>query len=186
MAGNDPPVPRLAAGAAPDTLGTMAQAQPVPLPIPRPPGEPAWDITFTRLAQAVQPGVEACALDLARRLEAIGVGSEMQVRQTPRGLSTFLALLGRRGLIGLVDMTLVDGMAVGHGPCATLDIRLLDACGDAVADGLTVSVLDRSLHGAAALQALQAHMARAATAVYVETLAHFDLLQPARAGPGRA
>ncbi len=144
-----------------------------------PPRQPAWDITVTRLVRAVRPQVEACALDLARRFEAIGLSSDTQVRQTPRGLSTFLALVGQRGLICIIDMTLVDGMAVGQGPCAVLDIRLLDACGDVAADGLAGEGLGRPCHETAAAEALSREsLERAAVAVYVATLAQFDLLRP--------
>ena len=141
-----------------------------PNAIPAPPSEPAWDVTVTRLTRTIGPRVEACAQGLARRFQAIALGSDTQVRQTPRGLSIFLALVGQRGLIGIVDMTLVDGMAVGRGPCAALDIRLLDACGD---------VLDRACSETLAVDALSPeNLDRAATAVYVATLAQFDLLQP--------
>ena len=133
-----------------------------PHALPTPPREPAWDIAFTRLVQALRPQVETCTGDLARRFQALGVRSEVEVRPTPRGLSTFLALLGQRGLIGLVDLTLVDGMTVGQGPHALLDIRLLDACGDVVAEALAAGHLDR-----------------AANVVYVAALAHFELLRPA-------
>ena len=160
---------------ATDTVFFMAQSH----PIPAPPGEPSWDIAFTRLTRDVLPRVEACALDLARRFQAIGLGSDTHVRQTPRGLSTFLALVGQRGLICIIDMTLVDGMAVGQGPCAALDIRLLDACGDVVADGLASGVQGRTALETSSAQALTStNLDRAATAVYVATLGHFDLLRP--------
>ena len=180
MAGNDPPVPEMTAHETPDTVVAMIQ----PNAIPPPPGEPAWDITFTRLTQIARPRVEACARDLALRFQAIGVGSDTQMRQTPRGLSTFLALVGRRGLICIVDMTLVDGMAVGQGPCAALDIRLLDACGEVVADGLANGMQSRaSTEHSVAMALTSGNLDRAATAVYVTTLAQFDLLRPvARCG----
>ena len=166
LAGDHPPVPGMASVRAPDTVFSMSQ----PNAIPAPPSEPAWDITVTRLTRAVRPQVEAWALDLARRFHALGLGSETQVRQTPRGLSTFLALVGQRGLICIIDMTLVDGMAVGQGPCAALDIRLLDACGD---------VLGRAHSAPLAVEALDPeNLDRAAAAVYVATLAQFDLLRP--------
>jgi len=175
MACNDLPVPGMASGRSADTVFSMAR----PHPTPTPSGEPAWDIAFTRLAQAVRPQVEACTRDLARRFQAMGLGSEMDVRQTPRGLSTFLALVGQRGLICIVDLTLVDGMAVGQGPCAALDIRLLDACGDVVAAGLAHGMQGRAFHDGSAAQALSSEqLDRSATAVYVATLAHFDLLRP--------
>ncbi len=165
----------MASDRAPDTVFSMSQ----PNAIPAPPSEPAWDVTVTRLTRAVQPRVEACAQSLARRFHAIDLGSDMQVRQTPRGLSTFLALLGHRGLICIVDMTLVDGMVVGRGPCAALNIRLLDACGDVAADGLASGVLGRACHETSAAEALSSeNLDRAATAVYVAALAQFDLLRP--------
>jgi hypothetical protein len=100
---------------------------PQPSVLPTPPSDPEWVIRFTRLARDARPGVDACVLDLAQRFRAIGLGSETRFAPTPRGQSTFLALVGQRGLICIVDLTLVDGMAVGQGPCAALDIRLLDA-----------------------------------------------------------
>jgi hypothetical protein len=146
---------------------------------PAPPSEPAWDVTVTRLMRYLRPQVEALALDLAHRFQAIGLGSDTQVRNTPRGLSTFLALMGRRGLICIVDMTLVDGMAVGQGRCTALDIRLLDACGDLAADGLASGALGRASHETPAAEVLSPEsLDQAATAVYVATLAQFDLLRP--------
>ncbi|MEO8299935.1 MAG: hypothetical protein ABI574_19255 [Burkholderiales bacterium] len=153
----------------------MAQPHPAPA-LPR---ATAWDITFTRLAQAMLPQVEAFALDLARRFQALGLGVEREGRQTPRGLSTFLAIVGERGLICIVDLTLVDGMATCQGPCAALDIRLLDACGDVVAEGLAHGMPVRNAGENLAAQALMSDkLGRAATAIYVATLGHFELLRP--------
>lgn len=77
----------MASDRAPDTVFSMSE----PRAFPAPPSEPAWDVSVTRLLRAVRPQVEACAQGLARRFHAIGLGSDTQVRQTPRGLSTFLA-----------------------------------------------------------------------------------------------
>jgi hypothetical protein len=173
MARKDLPHPGIASVGEPDTVSSMVQ----PNAFPVPPSEPAWDITFTRLTRAVRPRVEAFVRDLARRFQAIGLGSDATFTQTPRGLSTFLALVGQRGLICIVDLTLVDGMAVGQGPCAALDIRLLDACGDVVADGLASGAQGCSFAENSANQALSSeNLDRAVTAVYVATLAQFDLL----------
>ena len=102
--------------------------------------------------------------------------------QTPRGLSTFLALIGQRGLVCIVDLTLVDGMAIGLGPRASLDIRLLDACGDVVAGGLASGVSGlasgETCETSAAATLSAESLDRAATAVYVAALAQFDLLRP--------
>jgi len=176
MAGDDLPVPAMTASRAPDTVLVMPQ----PSAIPKPPSQPAWDITVTRLMRAVRPQIESCALHLARRFQAIGLGSDVQVQQTPRGLSTFLALVGQRGLICIVDMTLVDGMALGQGPYASLDIRLLDACGDVAAEGLASGVLGRGCNESSVAEALSPeNLDHATTVVYFATLAQFDLLRQA-------
>jgi hypothetical protein len=104
-----------------------------PVPLPDSPAANGWDIEFTRLAREVQGRVRALVQDLTQRFHAAGLDCDVQIRQTPRGLSTFLALVGQRGLLCIVDMTLIDGMAVACEPGAALDIRLLDACGDSAA-----------------------------------------------------
>jgi hypothetical protein len=150
-----------------------------PHAFPTPPGMPAWDITLTRMTQAVRPQLLACVHALARRFEAIGLRSDLCVRQTPRGLSTFLSLVGRRGLVCILDLTLVDGLAVGRGPSAALDIRLLDACGDVVTDGFARGMTGLALpSNGKAVAFAAADLDRAATSVYIATLAQFDLLQP--------
>jgi len=114
---------------------------------------------------------------LARRFQAMGLGCDTTVAQTPRGVSVFLALLGPRGLIGIVDMTLVDGQALGKVPSAALDLRLLDACGDVVAPDLARHAPARVFHDASgAVNAITpAHLAPMLTAVYLTALALFDL-----------
>ena len=143
-----------------------------------PPSEPVWDVTFTRAANAVRPAVGACMRELARRFHALSLATEQQARQTPRGMSAFLCVVGQRGLLCIVEITLVDGMAVGQGPRATLDVRLLDACGDVVAESLANGLKQgpglENLTG----QLLPAEtLSQAATAIYVSALGHFELLQ---------
>ena len=146
---------------------------------PASPREPAWDTTFTRLTRAVLPQIQACALEMAHRFQAIGVGSDTQVQQTPRGLSTFLALFGQRGLICILDLTLVDGMAVNQGPRATLDMRLLDACGDVVQENFCAGMQGRTFDDFLATKApFSEFLGRAATGIYVAALAQFDLIRP--------
>ncbi len=167
-----PPIRGMALRAVADTVCCMYTS----CPPPARPGEPSWDRTFTRLTQAVRPRMEAFAHNLGRRFLAMGLGCDRQARQTPRGQSNFVALLGARGLIGIVDLTLVDGIAVGQGPCAMLDIRLLDACGDVVAGSLGKGLKGHVYHENSALQVFTPeNMDRAATAVYVAALGHFDL-----------
>jgi hypothetical protein len=177
MRGNDPPISAMEARSLPDTAYSMNQ----PRRTPRPPIEPAWDTTFTRLTRALSPRIGECASKLDRRFKTIGLKSDIQVRQTPRGLSTFLSVVGGRGLIFIVDMTLIDGMAVGQGPWATLNIRLLDACGDIVAGGLGAGLKGHSFHDISAAQALASEsLEQAVTAVYVTALGLFDLRSIAR------
>jgi hypothetical protein len=165
-------VPTMPERCALQTGFTMAH----PHPAFSPPSEPAWDVTFTRLANAVRPGVDACAQELVRQFRAMGLGSDQQMRQTPRGCSVFLSVLGRRGLLCIVDITLIDGIAVGQGRFATLDIRLLDACGDVVAEGLARGLTCLAKPGDASVPpiSLQA-MLQAATVVFVCALGYFDL-----------
>ena len=156
----------------PDTGYTMNQ----PYPTPIPPSQNAWDIALTRLARAVSGRIAGCAAELERRFTAHGLRSDLQVRQTPRGLSTILALMGTRGLVCIIDLTLIDGMAVGRGPCTSLDIRLLDACGDIAAAGLGASVQGTAFDEPSALELWTAdRMSQAATSVYLATLGLFDL-----------
>lgn len=148
----------------------------IPHPIPAAPSQPSWEITVTRLAQALQPRLDACAQALLRRFQGIGLRGDVQTRQTPHGQSTFLALVGQRGLIGIVDISLLDGMALGQEPYVALDVRLLDACGDVVMAALAQR---EPLQSAAELASSDAFspesLDRAMTTVYVASLAQFDL-----------
>jgi hypothetical protein len=104
-----------------------------PVPSPGSPDAVGWDIEFTRIAREVQGRIRVLVQDLTARFLAAGLDCDVQTRQTPRGLSTFLALVGQRGLLCMVDVTLIDGMTIARERGATLDIRLLDACGDSAA-----------------------------------------------------
>jgi hypothetical protein len=153
----------------------MATASQHPTELPH---EPNWDVTFTRLAQLAQPLIKILGLDLARRFNSLGLSSNWQVRPTPRGVSHFLALVGQRALICIVDMTLVDGMTVGEGHRAKLDIRLLDACGEVVAGGLGSELQARSFHDGLSAQAvISGNLKQTAATVYVAALGHFELLR---------
>jgi hypothetical protein len=172
LRGDVPAITTLTARAPPDTGYTMNQPHPTPIPS----GPPGWDIAFTRLTRAVSGRLAVCAANMERRFKTHGLSSDMQVRQTPRGLSTFMALMGARGLICIVDITLVDGLAVGKGPCTSLEIRLLDACGDVVATGLGNSVQGIAFDAHSALQLWTPDkLAQATTTVYMAALGHFDL-----------
>lgn len=148
-------------------------------PVP-PPGAAAaigWDLAFTRLAGAVQARLDLLVEGLTSRLNAAGRECDVQVRQTPRGVSTFLAVVGPRGLDFIVDMTLVDGMAVAGVPAASLDVRLLDACGDPAA-----TCWPASSEGALTFQTTVDRIlawddiGRCATSVCVLAMGHFDLV----------
>jgi hypothetical protein len=144
-----------------------------------PPGFPAatgWDVEFTRIAREVQGRVRMLVQVLTARFVAAGLDCDVQTRQTPRGLSTFLALVGQRGLLCMVDVTLIDGMAGAREPGAALDIRLLDACGDPAA-----RCSPRLKNGASAYQATSddifaiVQVAEFATAIHLLVMGVFGL-----------
>jgi hypothetical protein len=144
------------------------------------PREHGWDIAFTRLSLQVMPQVETCLRELAQHFHGIGLSCDRQVRQTPRGLSAFLAVVGRRGLLFIVDITLIDGMAVDSQAGAALHIRLLDACGDTVAHCSSQPVagapqFESTPEGVLAAAGLR----QAVTSIYVTAIAHFDLVPKA-------
>ena len=139
------------------------------------PGYTDWDIAFTRISRQVAPEIDACLRELAPRLQAMGLHCDLQSRQTPRGQSSLLAAVGQRGLLFIIDITLIDGMAVAGLRGATLDVRLLDACGDTVAHcsaeaGTTVYRTNADEIIAAV------DLARSATSVFVMAMGHFDLV----------
>ena len=146
------------------------------VPLPGSPAASGWDIEFTRIAREVQGRIRVLVQDLTARFLAAGLDCDVQTRQTPRGLSTFLALVGQRGLLCLVDLTLVDGMATARQRGAALDIRLLDACGDAAA-----TCLSHRPDGAPAYQATadgvlaMAQLAVCATAIHLMVMGVFGL-----------
>jgi hypothetical protein len=141
---------------------------------PAPPGEPAWDIQFTRLASVVGPQMTACTEDIVRRFRSMGLGCDAQTRQTPRGVSNFVAVMGERGLICIVDITLLDGMALGQGAYASLETRLLDARGDVVATALGKSVDGQTFNAVSAANVITTqNLGQVATAVFVAALGLF-------------
>jgi hypothetical protein len=146
------------------------------LPLPGSHAARCWDMEFTRIARDVQGRVRVLVQDLTTRFLAVGLDCDVQTRQTPRGLSTFLALVGQRGLLCMVDVTLIDGMAIAREPGATLDIRLLDACGDSAArisphlnDGKTT--YQATSDGILAID----QVAACATAIHVTVMGMFGL-----------
>ena len=158
-----------------------------PGPHPDSPTESGWDIEFTRLAREVQSRILVLVQDLTGRFHAAGLGCDVQMRQTPRGLTTFLALVGQRGLLCMVDLTLIDGMTAARERGAALDIRLLDACGDSAAR--------YSLHGIDGASACQAtsdgilalnQVGPCATAIHLLVIGVFGLSPSARRGSERA
>lgn len=148
--------------------------KPVPdLAAPSPYG---WDIAFTKIHRALQPHVDAGMLDLMRRFQAVGLLGELQMRQTPRGQSTFLSLSDRRGLLFIVDVTLVNGLVVARQQGARLDIRLLDGNGDVLAAGLVGDETDKAIYHLGAEQVIDAaDLARAIPSVYLLAICCIDV-----------
>lgn len=97
------------------------------------PTQPHWDMAFTRISQRFLDHVEMCVEDLTPGFRGAGLWGDLQVRQTPRGMSAFFAVAGDSGLLFILDFTLVDGMTVARHPGAAADVRLLDASGDVLA-----------------------------------------------------
>lgn len=142
---------------------------------PASPAEPAWDIQFTRLVQSVGPQIAGCTADIMRWFKAIGLDSDAQALQTPRGISHFVAISGQRGLICIVDITLIDGMALGRGACAWLDTRLLDASGDVVATNLGKCISGHTVDAKSASKLLSMqNMGQVTTTVFVAALGLFQ------------
>jgi hypothetical protein len=148
-----------------------------PVPKSAVPTDHGWDIAFTRISRHALPHVNGCLQGLALRFEAIGLRCEMQLRHTPRGLSRFLAVTGQRGLLFIVDITLIDGIAVAGIRGAALDVRLLDACGDTVAHCAEKPASAAPSYQPHADEILAAAgLDRSAVSVFVMAMAHFDLV----------
>ena len=147
-----------------------------PAPPTSVPGDRGWDIAFTRLSREVLPQVEAGVQRLTHRFQARGLLCDVQMRHTPRGLSTFLAVVGQRGLLFIVDITLIDGMAVAGCPGAVLDVRMLDARGETVAQCGATRLPGAPVYSACSAEILAAaDLARCATTMFVMAVGHFDL-----------
>ena len=148
--------------------------------VPGNPDDPGWDIAFTRIARGVAPYVAACVQALSLRFQTIGLQCDPQSRQTPRGESSLLAVVGRRGLLFIVDITLIDGMAVAGLRGAALDVRLLDACGDTVGHCSAAGGPGARFFRTVTDEVIAAaDLARAATSVFVMAMGHFDLVTSA-------
>jgi len=131
------------------------------------------------MSRQVAPEVDACLRELAPRFQAIGLHCDLQSRQTPRGQSSLLAAVGRRGLLFIVDITLIDGMVVAGLRGATLDVRLLDACGDTVAH-CSAAESGAPVYRTSADEVIAAaELARSSTSVFVMAMGHFDLVAAA-------
>lgn len=149
------------------------------------PGGHAWDIALTRLSRKVLPHVEAGVQRLTHRFQALGLLCDVQMRHTPRGLSTFLAVGGKRGLLFIVDVTLIDGMAVAGCPGAVLDIRMLDASGETAAQCGATRVPGAPVYSACSGEILAAaDLGRCATTMFAMAMGHFDLAPAVQGGLG--
>lgn len=140
------------------------------------PGDRGWEIAFTRLSREVLPHVEAGVQGLTRRFQARGLLCGVQKQHTPRGLSTFLSVVGQRGLLFIVDFTLIDGLLLAGCPGAALEVRMLDACGETLAQCAATPVTGAPIYSACAAEILAAaDLPRCATTMFVMALGRFDL-----------
>ena len=145
------------------------------------PAQPHWDMAFTRLSRRFLDQVEICVVDLTAGFRTAGLWGDLQVRQTPRGISAFFAVAGDRGLLFILDFTLVDGMAVARHPGAAADVRLLDASGDVLAHCPSTHPGARRAHHASIEQVIAADgECLKAGAVYAMVNTYFDISRPAR------
>ena len=153
------------------------------------PGARDWDIGFTRVWRDVQPQIDACLLELKRRFQSVGLSCadfKMQTRQTPRGQSTFLSVVGWRGLLFIVDITLIDGMKVAGCPGAALHVRLLDACGDIVENSTANANGVSQRYRTVASEIIEsAGLAATASSAYLMAICHFDLADSIARNAGR-
>ena len=149
------------------------------IPVPAVPHARGWDIAFTRISQEALPEVDACLREMTLRFLAVGLTCDEHVRQTPRGLSTFLAVAGGRGLLLIVDVTLIDGMAVARHRGAALNMRLLDACGEVVSDCTPATEPGAPIYRSSAHEVIAAaDLARCTNTMFVTAAARFDLVLP--------
>jgi uncharacterized membrane protein (UPF0127 family) len=142
------------------------------------PQTPSWDVAFTKISGRVMTRVQECADELVSRLSASGLACELRRHQTPRGLSLFLTVVGQRGLLFILDVTVIDGMAVARKQGAMLDVRLLDADGDvqvsatspcSSGSGIFYSTSDQVILAAGAVLNV--------TSLHLLAMGHFDLVQ---------
>lgn len=145
------------------------------------PAQPHWDMVFTRLSRRFLDQVEICVEVLAPCLRAAGLWGDLQVRQTPRGISAFFAVAGDRGLLFIVDFTLADGMIVARYPGASADVRLLNARGDVLAHCPPRQPGERRAYHATFEQVVAADgECLEAGSVYAMASTYFDISRPAR------
>ena len=133
-----------------------------------------WDLAFTRMSEEVLVTVNRCAFELTRLLSASALFCDLRQRLTPRGTSTFLSVVGQRGLIFIVDFTIVYGMAASGRRGVFLDVRLLDACGDVVA---WCSPEPHAAYYSSAKAVVEAAGGGlSATALHMISMGHFDIV----------
>lgn len=158
-----------------------------PVPVPDGPAASGWDIEFTRLSGKVLRRVQKLVQELAARFGAAGLECDVRVRQTPRGLSTYLAVVGQRGLLFIVDMTLIDGLAVARLRGACLDIRLLDGCGDPAVHCSPHSLDDVSAFRTTLDEIMaEDQIGPCATTICLLAMGHFGLIAAATPGTERS
>ena len=123
--------------------------------------------------------------ELTHRFQAYGLLCDVQMRHTPRGLSTFLSVVGQRGLLFIVDVTLIDGMEVAGCPGAALDVRMLDARGETVAHCAAIRQPGSPAYGARSGEILAAaDLGRCVNTMFAIAVGHFDLAPALEGGFG--
>lgn len=107
----------------------------------------------------------------------MGLTCDRQVKPTRRGLTTFLAAVGQRGLLFMVEISLLVVVQPAGQRDVMVDATLLDACGDVVAPCITAHRMVPGCRQACCEHILaDTDLTRAMTSIYVLAMAHFDLV----------
>ncbi len=88
---------------------------------------PGWDIEVTRMVAALVPRFSRHFDELGRLLTVTGMTLRPEYGLSLAGYEANLNLVGRHGLLCRLQLSVVDGMAIGTERGVGLDILLLDA-----------------------------------------------------------
>jgi hypothetical protein len=147
------------------------------------PAHPGWEVAVTRISRQVLGRVGSCVRELAGRFSAEGLICVSEVRLLPRGMAAVLSAGTPVGTLFELEYTVVDGMPISGLPGATLDVRLLDSDGYAVAECSPLCDPGVICYHTSADEIIAASAdCLSVDAVHEVVADHFDLRQHRRAG----